>query len=227
MENIIHETSGENESSRTKEFVAVMWVFSLVLVGFFAFFIGRGTKPPEKQVDQVLGALQKAEVSPTLPPAPTQAMLQPVEQQSVTPTPDVSPCTKSGMAQKWEFLASYTVNEGDSLQSIASSELGDAGRTNEILQINGTGPYVAGSTIYLPPKSITKSNGRLQLVQGKLVERDASNWHVSFNDEKDGRGILIPTFWFADIPDRDSYHVGDCVSVLLDDGFKVFSVNLQ
>src|SRR5579863_6174783 len=54
-------------------------------------------------------------------------------------------CTKNGPAQKWEYLTPYVVKDGDTLQSIATTQLNDANRVNEIMQINGQGPYVVGS----------------------------------------------------------------------------------
>jgi hypothetical protein len=52
-------------------------------------------------------------------------------------------------------------------------------------------------------------------------------WHVSFNSDKEGIGILIPSYWFEAITNKDDYKVGDCLTVLFDDGFKVFSVSKQ
>lgn len=226
---MVNETTSQESGQQLsggKSFFVVLWIFSLLLVGFFSFKVGKGSKEDVKPADKVLGALQNVEAAPTAPPQPTSEVPLPTQLMVATPT-DTPACQKSGLAQKWEYLTAYIVKEGDSLQSIATAELGDAGRTNEILQLNGVGPYISGSTLYLPPKSITKSNGKIQLVRGKLIEKNASSWQLSFNDDKKGQGLLIPTFWFADIQNKDNYKVGDCVSILFDEGFKVFSVNLQ
>jgi hypothetical protein len=136
-------------------------------------------------------------------------------------------CSKNGPAQKWDYLVPYVVKDGDTLQSIATTQLNDANRVNEILQLNGQGPYVVGSTIYLPPSSITKSSGNIKEVFGMLVKKDSSYWQLSYSSDPKGLGILIPSFWFNDISNAESYGVGDCITVLFDDGNKVFSVASQ
>lgn len=223
MENTDTQTS-ENSS---KSILVGMWIVSVFAIFGVGYIFGQATKTSQNQNTQkVMGVESLPQSTPTTEIEPT----------IITPTINLKPtekidlkssCTKSGFAQKWEYLISYTIKEGDSLQSIAENEMGDSGRTNEILQLNGVGPLVVGSTLYLPPKNITKSNGKIRLLYGKLVLKNASNWQLSFNDDKEGQGILIPTFWFADILGKDSYKLGDCLEVLLDDGFKVFSVKMQ
>jgi LysM repeat protein len=136
-------------------------------------------------------------------------------------------CSRYGYAQKWEFLTSYTIQSGDTLQSIAATQLHDPSRVNEIVQLNGTGPFVVGSTLYLPPPSIPKSSGNLEEVYGLISGKDSSYWHISFSNDSSGLGILIPSFWFNNVTGSDSYGIGDCVKVLFDNGNKVFTVSGQ
>jgi hypothetical protein len=136
-------------------------------------------------------------------------------------------CAKNGPAQKWEYLTPYVVKDGDTIQSIATTQMNDANRVNEILQINGQGPYVVGSTIYLPPSSITQSSGNIKEVYGMLIAKDSSYWHLSYSSDPKGLGILLPSFWFNSISNSNSFSSGDCLKILFDDGNKVYSVNLQ
>ena len=196
--------------------VTFIWLISLLLVGYGGYALGQSAKIEENEATpKVLNAMVSQ-------PASTPSVVP-----SLTPQPvDAIACAKSGYAQKWEYLTSYTVKEKDSVQAIAEAELGDSGRANEIIQINGL-PLVSGSTIYLPPAIVKKSNGYLKQVNGKLIEKNASMWHLSFNEDEKGLGILIPSYWFTKIPQKDSYQVGDCLTILLDDGNTVFSVASQ
>lgn len=210
------ENGSTNNSSNSKILVGILWIASLLATAFIGFTFGQKEKLTVKPAPQnVLTSLNQ--VGDT--PIPTQQI-----------TPSIIPntvCAKSGFAQKWEYLTSYTVKEGDSLQDIVTTELNDSTRLNEVLQINGVGPLVVGSTLYLPPKLITKSAGKLKQIYGRLVVKDKDSWQLSFNGEKDGQRIIIPTFWFEEIADKESFIVGECLTVLLDDGFKVFSVAKQ
>lgn len=136
-------------------------------------------------------------------------------------------CTKNGPAQKWEYLTPYMVKDGDTLQSIATTQLNDANRVNEIMQINGQGPYVVGSTLYLPPSTITKSSGNIKEISGMLISKDSSYWHVSYSSDPKGLGIAIPSFWFNNVSNANSFSPNDCITVLFDDGNTVFSVAMQ
>jgi len=136
-------------------------------------------------------------------------------------------CGKNGPAQKWEYLVPYILKDGDTLQSIVTKQLNNANRVNEILQLNGQGPYVVGSTIYLPPSTITQSSGNIKEVYGMLVKKDSSYWQLSYSSDPKGLGLLIPSFWFDSVPNTDSFNVGNCITVLFDDGNRVFSVALQ
>jgi hypothetical protein len=146
--------------------------------------------------------------------------------QSISPT-SAAFCKKAGFAQKWEYLTPYIVKQNDTFQDIATSELHDATRVNEITQINGVNPVVVGSTLYLPPPSVAKSSGNLREVYGKLSDKNSVSWHINFSVDPKGQGILIPSFWFEGLADTSSYKIGDCVKVFFDDGYKVYSLSLQ
>lgn len=205
------------ESLIPKMMLGAFWIISLVAVGYVGFAVGQGSKLPETKTE--------TEVLSSLVTQPPQSSAQPTVAPS-TALPNTPACEKSGYAQKWEFLDPYVVKEKDTVQGIAASELGDATRANEVMQINGI-PLVAGSTIYLPPSIVTKSNGYLKQVHGKIIEKNASMWHLSFNSDEKGLGILIPTYWFEKISTKDMYQVGDCVTVFLDDGNTVYSIERQ
>lgn len=210
-----------SDSLGPKLVLGVFWLISLVAVGYAGFAIGQGTKLPEQKSDQeVLNSLVTQPQS-QLSPVATNAI-----QETKAQVPNTPACGQSGYAQKWEFLDPYVVKDKDTVQAIAESELGDTTRSNEIMQINGL-PLVSGSTIYLPPSIVTKSNGYLKQVHGKLIEKNASMWHLSFNSDEKGLGILIPTYWFEKIRDKDTYRLGDCLTILLDDGHTVFTVEKQ
>ena len=206
--------STENTASFTI-LLASLWIGSLVIIGLLGFFIGSQSKTSQPEATQNVLSSVNSVATPTTSAQPTPSTV-------VTP-----PCAKYGLAQKWEYLTTYTIKEGDSLQEIVTNELRDSSRLNEVMQLNGANQLVVGSTLYLPPPTINKSTGNIKLVHGKLTQKNAGYWHVSFNENNDGLGILIPTFWFGEVSDKESYQVGDCVSVLLDDGFKVFSVSRQ
>jgi hypothetical protein len=210
-----HHPSDASDSAGAKAAIGVLWILSLVIVGFIGYSFGqRGKTSPQITSTNVLGS------DITQPPV----VASPTPNDIPISTP---PCAKSGYAQKWEFLRTYVIKEGDSLPTIAENEMHDRNRVNEILKINGVGPLVVGATLYLPPENITKSSGNLKQVSGKLTEKNASIWHLNFNENEKGMGILIPGYWFEKVAGTDSYVVGDCLTVLLDDGNTVYSVSRQ
>lgn len=210
------ESNSQPQSITTQTVVGIIWFISLVIVGGSGYFFGQASVPvKETPKENVLSAM--ADLSNTPVPSPT-----------ITPTiVKEKACSKTGLSQKWEYLDPYVIKEGDSLQSIIAKELGDPTRLSEVVQLNGQGQLMVGSTLYLPPKSISKSSGNIRQVNGRLIERDDSMWHISFNADKNGQGLLIPTFWFESLANKGLYNVGDCLTILFDEGYKVFSVTLQ
>jgi len=223
-----------NYSPGTQLMVGVSVVLVLAVIGFFGYTALKGNSAGQSSTNQpVLGASTN-QLSPpqtiTQSPQNIAQAATTAHESGNTNVPSSSTnktCSKNGPAQKWEYLTPYVVKDGDSLQSIATSQLNDASRVNEIMQINGQGPYVVGSTLYLPPSFITKSTGNLKEVYGLLTAKDASYWHINYSSDPNGIGIIIPTFWFGSVAGSDSLTVGDCIKVLFDDGNKVFSASLQ
>lgn len=210
-----------------------------MLTGFLAYGYGKASFQPPKTTDEKILSAQtnttQNEESSLKDPMGGTSQITPAESTNLPAANTTvnagasnnSTCPKTGFAQKWEYLTAYTVKQNDTLESIATDQLKDASRVNELLKINGVGPYVVGSTLYLPPPSITKSSGNIQQVYGKLVERNDTSWHVSFTADKTGQGILIPSFLFNSVPNKDSVKMGDCVSVLFDNGYKIYNLSLQ
>jgi LysM repeat protein len=218
MENAQSSLSQKNEGSAgMKILMAILWISSLIIAVFIGIALGQSGKPSGINAEKSL-------------PLTTTNQITGIQTSNLQATPAIvnnNICKKSGFAQKWEYLTSYTVKANDTLQGIASSQLNDEARVNEIMQTNGVGPLIVGSTLYLPPPNITKSSGNIKQVHGRLVKKDDVNWQLSFNGDINGQGIIIPSFWFTEIPSEDSYKVGDCLTILFDDGYKVFSVSLQ
>jgi len=216
--------------------VGVAVTLFLVVAGFFAYAYVHGKSDQSNKAKSVMSATTN-QITPLqwISPTPQTAAEKVTD---VTPasgsnaissqnTSTAKACTQNGPAQKWEYLVPYVVKEGDTLQSIATTQLNNGNRVNEILQLNGQGPYVVGSTIYLPPSSITQSSGNIKEVYGMLVKKDSSYWQLSYSSDPKGLGILIPSFWFDGVSNSDSFTIGDCIKVLFDDGNKVFSVAQQ
>lgn len=229
-----------NSSSNSRFPLTIFWVISLIIIGLLGFIFGKGITS-ENAKTKVLGEKKEdlsiqiptaiPSQSPSPSPSPTQqniVKIQPITETSPTLSPvNTLPCSKNGFAQKWEYLISYVLKENDTLQSIATEQLKDSSRVNEILQINGVGPLVNGATLYLPPPSVTKSSGNLKQIYGKLVEKNTATWHIGFSTNRDGQGVFIPAFFFEELSNSDSFKIGDCLKIFLDDGYKVYSVSSQ
>lgn len=214
--------------------VGVAVTLFIFVAGFFGYFFTKGHFSNQSGQNKTVLSASTGQITPIDTPNPSsQTAAQTTS--ATSPTPDQSApaqntnktCIKNGPAQKWEYLTPYVVKDGDTLQSIATAQLNDANRVNEIIQLNGQGPYVVGSTLYLPPSTITKSSGNIKQVYGMLVSKDSSYWHISYSSDPKGLGIVIPSFWFNSISNASTFNSGDCISVLFDDGNTVFSVALQ
>ena len=190
-----------------------LWFLSIILVGGVAFYLGANTKNKTANVDHT------AEITPI----PTQAVSA-----TVAPTQVVdldTACAVTGPSQKKDYLISYLLKEGDSFQSIAEKELGDASRVSEITKLNeDQRNLTVGSTIYLPPKNITDSSGNISEVSGRIIKKDTASWQLSYGGGEKGPGLWMPGFWFKDFADAADYKIGDCVTILFDNGVKVYSI---
>ncbi len=135
----------------------------------------------------------------------------------------ISKCPQSGIANKQDYLRSYTVKGADSLLSIAKSELGSTSRINEIVElnkdrypsINNISPFLEiGWILYLPPVTINSSSGKLEKISGIITRKDDAYWSINLGNGTES----IPSYLFKNIQDKDSFNVGDCVTLLDDVG---------
>ncbi len=207
------ETESSHEPSDSKSIFVLLWVISLIISGVVGYFIGRNGISTQ----QTAGS---AQITPTVAGISTQNI------ESPTPSVDLTAiCKKTGVSQKKDYLVSYTIKPNDSISSIAKEQLGDSSRDKEIIKLNdGANGLTIGSTLYLPPPSIKESAGNISEVSGMIVGKDNGNWHISFGGGTSGPGIFLPTYWFQDIVDKDAYQTGDCVTILFDNGVRVFTI---
>ena len=134
-------------------------------------------------------------------------------------------CQKSGPSQKKDYLVPYILKEGDSFATIAEKELEDSTRVSELTALNDDQKQlVVGSTIYLPPENIKQSSGHIAEISGKIVKKDNASWQISYGGGEKGPGVLMPGFWFKDIAEAATFQLGDCVTILIDNGVKAYSV---
>ncbi len=212
------DSAGSNSSS-TANIVALLWLVSLVIVGAVAFFIGTttATQPKDSQFAQI-------SAQPT--PGEGAQLTAPPQQQQQAQDPSLNEiCKKSGPSQKKDYLIPYILKEGDSFATVAEKELEDGTRVSELTALNEDQKQLTvGSTIYLPPKEIKQSSGRLAEISGKVVKKDNANWQISYGGGTTGPGVLMPAFWFAELPEAQSVKLGDCVTVFIDNGVKAYSV---
>lgn len=195
---------------------SLIWIIVLLCVSVVSFIIGRSSVMPTTQTTQT------AQVQPT------------TEQITNPPSSPISPtvaadlegtCDITGPSQKKEYLKTYILKEGDSLALIAERELGDKTRTSEIIQLNDNSPpMTVGGTLYLPPDDIPQSSGKIFQTSGKIIKKDTVSWQLSYGGGAKGTGIVFPGYWFKDLPQMDEFQLGDCVTILFDNGVKVYSV---
>lgn len=200
-------------TSDSKSLMVFLWILSVAVVGVLGFFIGKNASNPSQIAE-----------NPQVTPVVAGVSTQPTE----TPTPAVdltAICKKTGISQKKDYLVSYTIKPNDSISSIAKEQLGDSSRDSEIIKLNdNVSGLTIGSTLYLPPPSIKQSAGNISEASGMIVGKDNGNWHLSFGGGTGGPGIYLPTYWFQDVADKESYKIGDCVTILFDNGVKVFTI---
>ena len=208
--------STSDSGSELKLLALFGWIISLIIVALISYNFGKNSN---KLTQKVVIPSISVESTPTtpLPTATTSTAPSPVDLESL--------CTTTGPSQKKDYLVTYYMREGDNISSIAEKELGDVTRTTEIIALNEGGPALTvGSALYLPPANIKQSSGHISEVAGKIVKRDTVSWQLSYGGGATGPGIVIPGFWFKDIPYATTYKIGDCVTILFDNGVKVYSV---
>ncbi|GEM_PF-1522099 len=110
------------------------------------------------------------------------------------PTPSPRPvisCPKTGPLNKNDYLPTYTVVEGDTLQNIAEKQLRDKTRDLEIIHLNeeryaglqGNTPFIEiGWKLALPPKESTKTNGYIFAVGGAYTKQ-RDGWSVEWTEQ--------------------------------------------
>ena len=188
-----------------------LWLLAILITGVVCFFIGKNSNPPTPTADEpqknVLADNSLPTQIPSAPPDLTKA------------------CEKTGASEKKDYLKSYILKEGDTINSIAKNELGDTTRNTEILTLNDNiSKMTVGSILYLPPDDIKSSSDHIAQVSGRITKLDEGSWQLSYGGGEKGPGLWMPGFWFKDLPDKDSYKIGDCVTVLFDNGVKVYKV---
>lgn len=207
-------TDSQN-SEATKIAYIMLWIVSVLIVGGASYLAGLNANKTNEKPTNVSGV-----ASSTLPTQTEAAIISPVA------TIDLErSCEKSGPSQKKDYLVSYILKEGDNFQKIAETELQDATRVSELTTLNDDQRnLMIGSTIYLPPTFIKESSGRLAQVSGRLVKKDNASWQLTYGGGASGPGIGIPAFWLKDIEGLENVIIGDCLTILLDNGVKVYSV---
>lgn len=211
-------SSSDNDSGFGSKLLWILvWLATLAIVAAISYGIGKGGSNLSLKPSPVpTTSLQEIPTAPPLSLTPTHI---------VSPAPEIAICDKTGPSQKKDYLVTYYMKEGDSVTSVAEKELGDARRTTEIIALNEGGPALAvGSALYLPPSDIKQSSGHISEVSGKIVRKDdTTSWQLAYGAGVDGPGIAIPGFWFKNII-TTQYKIGDCVTILFDNGVKVYSI---
>lgn len=210
--------SGEaGVNSKSKSLFISIWIVSLVFTAIFGFMAGKSSNSSGQEL--------------VVAPAPPDAVLGAENQAASTPTPSVDLtgiCKKSGVSLKSEYLPTYTIQEGDSLQSIAETQLEDVTRVNELTALNSdVSGLTAGSTIYLPPSNLKKTSGNLVQISGMIIKKDNAIWQLSYGGGEKGLGIAIPAYYFSEVGNKDTFAVGDCVTIFMDNGVKVYTAEKQ
>lgn len=203
----------ENQDTNSSVASTSLWLLAILLVGILCFFIGKNTAtaPIQESDAPQPNVLSGNTANPTVTPTPS--------------TDLVATCAKTGASEKKEYLKSYILKEGDTINSIAKSELGDTTRNTEILTLNDNiSKMTVGSILYLPPDFIKSSSGHIAQISGKIVQKDEGSWQISYGGGEKGPGLWMPGFWFKDLPGKDNYKIGDCVTILFDNGVKVYTV---
>lgn len=204
--------AGSNNTSSTANIVAVLWLASLVIIGFVGFMVGKSSTVSTSP--EVAGITTVPTGGPQLSTPPNANIVD----------LDTS-CKITGPAQKKDYLVPYILKEGDSFQSIAENELNDQTRVTELTNLNDDAKNLTvGSTIYLPPSEIKSSSGHLVQVSGKIVKKDNGSWQLTYGGGKDGPGIWIPAYYLKDLSGLEQFKVGDCVTLLIDNGVRAYSI---
>jgi len=118
----------------------------------------------------------------------------------------------------------YTVKEGDSLLSIASNQLGDSSRANEIISLNKDDypglidqPRLlqAGWELELPLRNLGIVQHELKTLSGMVASYDGKRIGVSFNQ----KGTQYGEYSIQESTEivGEEIGFGDCIHILVDD----------
>ena len=140
-------------------------------------------------------------------------------------TPTIEKCTL-GLIPKDSYLDTYIVKPGDTILSIARTELGDVSRVNELIALNvdrypsisvQTPLIEQGWSLYLPPKTINKSSGIIAAVNGEVIRKEDKYWWLRTRAINSQQGdfplVLDNATKFIGIK---LLQIGDCVKVIYD-----------
>lgn len=122
-----------------------------------------------------------------------------------------------------DFLLTYTVVQGDTLLSIAKSQLGSTSRVNEIIALNKNKyklsvqmPFLEqGWILFLPPAYIKNSSGELVEESGELLEinKATSEWSIG---GKNFTSFHLRVSNNTHFPQNENFNLGDCIKLIYD-----------
>lgn len=125
-----------------------------------------------------------------------------------------------------EFLNQYVVKKGDTLLSIAKNQLNDTSRVQELIELSYSrypslslnNPFIeVGWKLYLPPKFLNVSHsGKLALVKGEILEDREKYFRVQIHPAINAGAGLYEKNKHIVYLGKESFTVGDCVSILVD-----------
>lgn len=149
-------------------------------------------------------------------------------------------CENYGYLDKDFYLTKYTVQKRDSVSAVAEKVLGDITRTDEIIQLNKTwyphlslqNPFIEiGWELRLPPKFISKSTGILVGIAGEILEINDRQISIDMNFNKvgfdPGSGYITNISKNVKYLGKDSFKVGDCVSLIEESALDITAADYQ
>lgn len=156
---------------------------------------------------------------------------------SILPLPwnkmDTATCKLVGNLSKDKVLEEYTVQEGDTLLSIATDKLGDSTKVEDIIAFNKDkypnlsmdNPYlVAGWKIYIPPKNAAKSVDDFSVAAGKVIKTDDTSFTLAIKQNE----ITFRPNENTRYQDVKPLEKGDCVKVGYNPkSMQIYTVGLQ
>lgn len=130
-----------------------------------------------------------------------------------------------GFVPRDNYLDVYTVEKGDSLSSIAKSQLGSTNKAEQIIALNvNKNPSLVsissflevGWELYLPPKNLPESKGEITGLNGKLIKKNSSSWDTIYTDNPTFPIPIIVTDKTVFLDDKP-FNDGDCIRMIIGD----------